>query len=290
MKIVRKPEWLQKRITPGAHAEMERLLGDLRLHTVCQEALCPNISECFRQKQATFLILGSACTRLCTFCNVRQELPLPVDASEPEHVAEAVVRLGLAHLVITSPTRDDLTDGGASHYAATVREIRRQSPETRIELLVPDFQGSRDSLATVLAAGPDILGHNLETVPRLYHIRKGADYHRSLELLGASREIAPSIPTKSGIMLGLGETLDEVRQVMVDLCDAGCRYLAPSRTHQQVVEFIPPEIFEKLRTEALNRGFSHVESGPYVRSSYHADQYPRTGRSPTEESSPSGRD
>jgi len=279
MKIVRKPEWLQKRVSPGSHAEMERLLGDLKLHTVCQEALCPNISECFRQKQATFLIMGNACTRLCTFCNVRQEIPLPVDKEEPERVAAAVSRLGLAHVVITSPTRDDLPDGGADHYAFTVAAIKTKSPATRIELLIPDFQGSRASLSAILSAGPDILGHNLETVPRLYHIRKGADYGRSLELLVASREIAPAIPTKSGIMLGLGEHLEEVREVMTDLRNAGSaylslgQYLAPSRLHQPVVEFIDPGIFEKLKIEALALGFSHVESGPYVRSSYHAGDY-----------------
>ncbi|MBT0665256.1 lipoyl synthase [Geobacter pelophilus] len=279
MKIIRKPEWLQKRISPGSHAEMERLLGDLRLHTVCQEALCPNISECFSQKQATFLIMGNACTRLCTFCNVRQETPLPIDPEEPVRVAAAVERLGLAHVVITSPTRDDLPDGGAGHYAATVMAMRTISPATRIELLAPDFQGSRDSLATVLAAAPDIFGHNLETVPRLYEIRKGADYRRSLQLLAAAGEAAPSIPTKSGIMLGLGEGLDEVRSVMSDLRSAGCsylsigQYLAPSRNHQPVLEFVKPEIFDLLRTEGLALGFSHVESGPYVRSSYHAGSY-----------------
>lgn len=279
MKITRKPEWLQKRISPGSHAAMEQLLGDLRLHTVCQEALCPNISECFRQKQATFLILGNACTRLCTFCNVRQVTPLPVDPEEPGRVAAAVARLGLAHVVITSPTRDDLQDGGARHYAATVTAIKAVSPGTRIELLLPDFQGDRDSLFAVTAVNPGIIGHNLETVPRLYHIRRGADYRRSLDLLAASREIAPAIPTKSGIMLGLGERLEEVREVMADLRGVGCsylsigQYLAPSRLHQQVVEFVKPEVFEQLKSEALELGFCHVESGPYVRSSYHAGDY-----------------
>jgi lipoic acid synthetase len=279
MKIRRKPHWLQKRVSPGSHAEMERLLGDLRLHTVCQEALCPNISECFRQKQATFLILGNACTRLCTFCNVRQETPQPADPEEPSRVAAAVDRLSLAHVVITSPTRDDLPDGGAALYAATVAAIRSLSPTTRIELLVPDFQGDRVSLRTVLAARPDIFGHNLETVPRLYDIRKGADYQRSLDLLEAARQLDSSIATKSGIMLGLGESLAEVRGVMADLRSAGCiylsigQYLAPSRSHQPVVEFIPPATFDMLRDEGLALGFLHVESGPYVRSSYHAAEY-----------------
>lgn len=279
MKITRKPEWLQKRINPGSHGDMERLLGDLKLHTVCQEALCPNITECFRQKQATFLILGAACTRLCTFCNVRQEAPLPVDMDEPARVADAVQRLDLRHVVITSPTRDDLADGGARQYAATVAAIRGASPATRVELLVPDFLGDEASLATVLAARPDILGHNLETVPSLYEIRKGADYRRSLELLKFAGELAPGIPTKSGIMLGLGEVLDEVRAVMADLRRVGCsylslgQYLAPSRQHQPVVAFIEPSVFDSLKAEALTLGFLHVESGPYVRSSYHAGDY-----------------
>ena len=175
MKIARKPEWLRKQIRPSAHAEMERLLGELRLNTVCQEARCPNVTECFGQKQATFLILGTACTRLCTFCSVAKGAPLPVDPGEPARMAAAVARLELAHVVITSPTRDDLPDGGAAVYAATVTAIRRLSPATRIELLVPDFQGSRSSIARIGDAGPDVIGHNLETVPRLYAIRPGAE-------------------------------------------------------------------------------------------------------------------
>jgi lipoic acid synthetase len=279
MKIRRKPEWLQKRVSPGAHADMERLLGDLQLHTVCQEALCPNISECFRQKQATFLILGRVCTRHCTFCNVTKQVPEPVDSAEPMRVAAAVARLQLAHVVITSPTRDDLPDGGAAAYAATVREIRTAAPATRIELLIPDFQAKSEALGMVLAAAPDILGHNVETVPRLYAIRQGAEYRRSLSVLAGAHAMAPEIPTKSGLMLGLGETLDEVREVLADLRSVGCsylsigQYLAPSRQHQPVVEFVPPETFEQLRMEVLQLGFAHVESGPYVRSSYHASSY-----------------
>ena len=279
MKITRKPEWLQKRINPAAHAEMERLLGDFQLHTVCQEAMCPNISECFRQRQATFLILGKRCTRLCSFCNVTKETPLPLDPAEPARVAQAVARLGLNHAVITSPTRDDLADGGAGHFAATVAAVRAAAPATRIELLVPDFRGSEESLATVLSAGPDIFGHNVETVPRLYAIRSGADYDRSLAVLAAARRLAPAIPAKSGLMLGLGETEEEVLAVCRDLREAGCtflsigQYLAPSRRHAPVEAFIPPERFELLREEALALGFAHVESGPYVRSSYHAADY-----------------
>ncbi|MCP2500731.1 MAG: lipoyl synthase [Deltaproteobacteria bacterium] len=279
MMIARKPEWLRKQIRPAAHAEMERLLGELRLYTVCQEARCPNVTECFGQKQATFLILGTACTRLCTFCNVAKGAPLPADPGEPARLAAAVARLELAHVVITSPTRDDLPDGGAAFYAATVTAIRRLSPATRIELLVPDFQGSRSSIARIGDAGPDVIGHNLETVPRLYAIRPGSSYRRSLEVLTTAKELAPATPTKSGLMLGLGERLDEVRGALADLKEAGCsyislgQYLAPSRRHPPVVDFISPETFGNLRREALQLGFAHVESGPYVRSSYHASDY-----------------
>jgi len=279
MKIVRKPAWLQKKINPAAHAEMEGLLGELRLHTVCQEARCPNITECFRQRQATFLILGADCTRRCSFCNVTKRTPPPPDPGEPARVAEACVRLHLAHVVITSPTRDDLPDGGAHHYAETVAAIRRMSHATKVELLIPDFLGSRDSIAAVVAAAPDIIGHNLETVPRLYAIRAGADYGRSLTVIETLRELAPQTPAKSGLMLGLGETEEEVLTVLADLRDAGCsylslgQYLAPSRNHHPVREFVPPETFERLREQALALGFAHVESGPYVRSSYHAASY-----------------
>jgi lipoic acid synthetase len=279
MDIRRKPEWLRKKVSPAANADMERLLTGLSLHTVCQEASCPNITECFRKHQATFLILGKVCTRRCTFCNVGKESPQPADQEEPGRVAEAVARLALAHVVVTSPTRDDLPDGGAAHYAATVAAIRSAMPKTAIELLIPDFQGSPEALRTVLLAGPDILGHNLETVPRLYHIRAGADYGRSLDLLRQARTFAAEVPTKSGVMLGLGETEEELLAVLHDLRAAGCayvslgQYLAPSRRHQPVVEFVPPERFERLRVAALDLWFAHVESGPYVRSSYHADRY-----------------
>lgn len=279
MQIRRKPHWLQKRVSPASHADMDRLLGSLQLNTVCREASCPNISECFRQKQATFLIMGRECTRGCSFCNVDRLEPAPLDQAEPERISEAVVRLELRHVVITSPTRDDLPDGGAGHYAATVAAIRIRSPHTAIELLVPDFQGELSSIRAVLAAKPDILGHNIETVPRLYAIRAGADYHRSLELLRRSVELAPYIPAKSGIMLGLGESREEVLATIADIRATGCsylsigQYLSPSRRHTPVVEFIPPEEFGRYRREALALGFTHVESGPYVRSSYHAEQY-----------------
>ncbi len=259
---------------------MRGLLRELRLNTVCQQALCPNISECFSCGQATFLILGKDCTRHCSFCNLeKRDCPQPPDPDEPARIAEAVKRLQLSHLVITSPTRDDLPDGGAGHFAATVAAIRGISPETAIELLIPDFGGNRQDLETVLAATPSIIAHNLETVPRLYAVRHGADYSRSLELIANAVSFAPSIPAKSGIMLGLGEKPEEVREVMKDLITAGCsylsigQYLAPSKRHQPVVEYIEPEKFDGVRDEAIEMGFRHVESGPYVRSSYHAAQY-----------------
>ena len=213
----RRPEWLQKKISPAAHGEMNQLLEDLHLHTVCREAHCPNISECYGNNQATFLILGTICTRLCSFCNVTKRLPVPVDQDEPGRVAEAVQRLRLRHVVITSPTRDDLPDGGAGLYAATVRAIRSASPDTAIELLIPDFRGNRESVATVVASRPDILGHNVETVPRLYQIREGAEYRRSLRVLQMIAEFDAALPSKSGIMLGMGETEEEVVQVFADL-------------------------------------------------------------------------
>lgn len=279
MKIERKPEWLQKKSNLGDQAGMRRLLGELRLNTVCEQALCPNISECFGCGQATFLILGRNCTRLCSFCNVEKSIPLPVDDDEPGRVAEAVMRLNLSHVVITSPTRDDLPDGGAVLYAATVAAIRSASPETRIELLIPDFRGERATLEVVTSSNPDILGHNVETVPRLYSIRSGSDYHRSLDVLKICGELAPDIRTKSGIMLGMGEKGDEVLRLFADLRKTGCsylsigQYLAPSRVHYPVQEYIKPEIFDEFREVALKLGFVHVESGPYVRSSYHAGQY-----------------
>lgn len=279
MKIQRKPEWLRKRANPGDQSGMRKLLGELRLNTVCQQALCPNISECFSCGQATFLILGRNCTRLCSFCNVEKQAPLPVDHDEPGRVAEAVCRLKLSHVVITSPTRDDLPDGGAAVYAATVNAIRNLSTGTRIELLIPDMLGDSCCLAVVASSHPDIIAHNVETVPCLYHIRCGADYRRSLEVLKSCKELAPEARTKSGIMLGMGEVEQDVLEVFRDLRSVGCdylsigQYLAPSRAHYPVQEYITPARFDELQRSALELGFLHVESGPYVRSSYHAAQY-----------------
>jgi len=259
---------------------MRGLLSELKLNTVCQQALCPNIAECFSCGQATFLILGRDCTRQCSFCNVEKgAAPLPPDSDEPRRVAEAVVRLKLSHVVVTSPTRDDLADGGAGQYAATVAAIRERSPTTAVELLVPDFCGDQQALQTVLSARPAILAHNLETVPRLYAVRQGADYRRSLCLLERAAAAAGAVPTKSGIMLGLGETEEEVLAVLQDLRGVGCsylsigQYLAPGKRHQPVVEYIVPERFEELRQQALEMGFRHVESSPYTRSSFHAANY-----------------
>lgn len=277
--IIRKPEWLRKRVNPGEQSGMLSMLSELRLNTVCQQALCPNISECFSCGQATFLILGNNCTRLCSFCNVGKGMPSAVDQGEPARVAEAVRRLVLSHVVVTSPTRDDLEDGGAGLYAETVAAIRAVSPKTGIEILIPDFQGSLKALEKVISSAPDIIAHNMETVKRLYHIRRGADYQRSLDVLRSCASLAPHIRIKSGVMLGMGEREDELQQLFEDLRRSGCvylsigQYLAPSQQHFPVAEYVPPEQFDRLREAALDLGFAHVESGPYVRSSYHAGLY-----------------
>ena len=241
--------------------------------------MCPNISECFSCGQATFLILGTNCTRQCLFCNIEKNSPQTVDGDEPARIAEAVARLKLSHVVITSPTRDDLTDGGVFHYSETVASIRETSAGTRIELLIPDFQGLQQSLEGIVASRPDVIAHNLETVPRLYHVRSGADYQRSLDVLRQCHELAPQIATKSGVMLGMGEDEREVEKVILDLREVNCtylsigQYLAPSKKHYPVQEYVPPEVFARLRQLSLHAGFLHVESGPYVRSSYHAGLY-----------------
>ncbi len=276
----KKPPWLTRRLPSGPEYEKIRgLMKRGRLHTVCQEAKCPNIWECFSNRTATFLILGDRCTRNCRFCAVAHNPVEPPDPAEPMRVAQSVEKLGLAYVVVTSVTRDDLPDGGAGHFAKTIREIHRRIPEAVIEVLIPDFKGDAEALRTVLEARPQVLNHNIETVPRLYTaVRPGAVYTRSLELIGRVRTIDASIPTKSGLMLGLGETTAEIRQTLQDLLDAECRmltmgqYLQPSKDHLPVARFVPPAEFDQWQKTAFQMGFSEVASGPFVRSSYHAKE------------------
>ncbi|MGD9053918.1 MAG: lipoyl synthase [Desulfobacterales bacterium] len=276
----KKPRWLKKRLPTGpAYENVKNLIGKDRLHTVCQEAKCPNIWECYSQRTATFLIMGSRCTRNCRFCSVAQGPTGPPDPAEPARVAEAARQMALKYVVVTSVTRDDLADGGASYFAKTIFEIRRQIPAALIEVLIPDFQGDADALQTVVNARPDVLNHNIETVPRLYTlVRPQARYERSLHLLERVRSLNPKIPTKSGLMLGLGETSAEIRSTLNDLVDMGCRiltlgqYLQPSKTHLPVKRFVPPEEFDQWRQTAIEMGFWEVASGPFVRSSYHAKE------------------
>jgi lipoic acid synthetase len=276
--ITRKPDWL--RIKHRKNEETEQvisLLNRLSLHTVCQEAMCPNLLECFSKKTATFLILGKHCTRNCTFCNVQKGEPEPVDAYEPEHIVQAVQELGLKYVVITSVTRDDLSDGGAFQFIQTIQKLQQFSEELLIEVLIPDFAGDWKALAGVLQAAPDVLNHNLETVPRLYNeVRPKADYHRSLAVLSHSKVIAPEIITKSGIMVGLGEREEEVIQVLHDLRAADCdmltigQYLAPSHWHHSIIEYISPQQFIFYKKKAYQMGFKGVASAPLVRSSHGA--------------------
>lgn len=277
--IPRLPRWLK---APGVGhpecVEVRKLVRRLKLHTVCESARCPNIGECWRHRTATFMILGDVCTRDCGFCAIRTGTPAAVDADEPERVAAGVAHLGLRHAVITSVTRDDLPDGGAGQFARTLAALHRRCPDTTVEVLIPDFRGDADSLRAVIDAGPDILNHNVETVPRLYGaLRPQAQYERSLELLKRGRDMGPVI-TKSGMMLGAGENSAEIASVIDDLDRAGCsiltlgQYLRPSAAHVPVARFVPPEEFEQWRAYALARNFSHVESGPLVRSSYHAER------------------
>lgn len=278
--LVQKPEWLRRRLPTGSGYEKIRgLIRKDRLHTVCQEANCPNMWECYSQQTATFLILGSQCTRSCRFCSVASGPVKPPDPEEPLRVAGVAQEMNLKYVVVTSVTRDDLSDGGAGLFARTIIEIRKRIPEVRIEVLIPDFQGDRDALQTVLQAQPDVLNHNIETVPRLYpEVRPQADYQQSLELLQRAQRFAPQMPTKSGLMLGLGEAPDEIHQTLQDLRQVHCRiltlgqYLQPSRKHLPVKRYIPPEEFENWRKTALQLGFSEVASGPFVRSSYHAKE------------------
>jgi lipoyl synthase len=277
----RRPEWLKVRIPSGEnYFELKGLMRGLELHTVCESARCPNIAECWQHRTATFMILGELCTRRCGFCAVPKGRPAgQVDWAEPERVAQAAEGMGLKYIVVTSVDRDDLKDGGSSLFAQTIGALRRRIEGCKVEVLIPDFRGSDEALETVLKARPDVLNHNIETVPRLYSVaRRGSRYDRSLRLLKRSREIDPSIPTKSGLMAGLGETMEELFGVLGDLACAGVdivtigQYLRPSGDQLPVARFYTPEEFATLRREGLRRGIRHVESGPLVRSSYHAHE------------------
>lgn len=278
--ILRKPEWLKIKIeTNENYKQIKSMMRTKTLHTVCEEAKCPNIHECWANRTATFMILGEVCTRACRFCAVKTGLPNELDLDEPRRVAEAALQMGLQHCVVTSVARDDLLDGGAEIFAQTIHALRTQLPLCRVEVLIPDFLGREESLATVLAAQPDVLNHNIETVERLSdRVRSKAKYPRSLELLARSKQLAPHIPTKSSVMLGLGETWEEIlqtmndlRQVNVDLLTLG-QYLQPSKHHLYVEQFYTPAQFAELKSIGVAKGFRHVESGPLVRSSYHAHE------------------
>lgn len=276
----RKPEWIRAKSQGAPEVQrIKQMLRDHDLHTVCEEASCPNLGECFAHGTATFLIMGNICTRRCPFCDVAHGRPDALDENEPNHLAKTIAAMQLKHVVVTSVDRDDLRDGGAAHFSRCISEIRQQSPQTRIEVLVPDFRGRMDVALEILADNPpDIFNHNLESIPRLYKaVRPGSDYQWSLELIQRFQQMHPEVPTKSGLMLGLGETIDEVKQVMQDLRDHGCRmltlgqYLQPSRHHLAVERFVSPVEFEELAVAGKAMGFDHVASGPMVRSSYHAD-------------------
>jgi len=273
-----RPNWLRIKLSTGKNFnEIKGILRENKLHTVCEEALCPNIGECFEQRTATFLILGDTCTRQCGFCAVKKGMPFGVDEGEPHRIAEAVKKMNLQYVVITSVTRDDLTDGGASVYTQTIHCIREYVKDCMVEVLIPDFGGSSKSLEIVLNARPDIVNHNIETVPRLYsQVRPMADYKRSLELLKHAKETVHEVTTKSGLMLGLGEECDEIISVMQAIRDVGCdiltlgQYLSPRRDALPIQRYYTPEEFAILKVEGERMGFLHVESGPLVRSSYHA--------------------
>jgi lipoic acid synthetase len=278
--ILRKPEWIRIKLPSGQEtAKIKQLLRESKLHTVCEEAACPNLAECFKHGTATFMIMGDLCTRRCPFCDVAHGKPKPLDENEPRQLAEAVQKMALKYVVITSVNRDDLRDGGAGHFANCIREIRLQTPNTKIEILVPDFRGRIEKAIEILTAHPcDVFNHNMETVPRLYtKARPGADYQGSLELFRQFHEAKPDIPTKSGLMLGIGETETEVVEVMRDLLAVGCsmltlgQYLQPSKDHLAVEEYVTPAQFDRYAEIAKSLGFKQVASAPLVRSSYHAD-------------------
>jgi lipoic acid synthetase len=274
-----RPEWLRVKFFGGPnYQDLKSIMRTLGLHTVCESARCPNMGECWEHRTATFMILGNICTRACGFCAVPSGKPIgPPEEDEPERVAEAVEKMGLRYTVVTSVNRDDQPDGGAEIFARTIGEIRRRVPECKVEVLIPDFRGVWTALETVIAARPDVLNHNTETVPRLYRqVRKGAIYERSLELLRRAKELAPGMPTKTGMMLGLGEAREEVLAAMQDLAAQGTdiltlgQYLQPTREHLPVVRFVHPQEFAEYKRAGERMGFRHVESGPLVRSSYHA--------------------
>jgi len=275
------PEWL-KIPAPDEKSlyEMQDLIKGMTLHTVCEEALCPNVGECFKSRTATFLLMGDVCTRNCNFCAVRHGNPLPLDPDEPRHIAEACKALGLKSVVLTCVTRDDLADGGASHMALVVEEVKKLNPGAKVELLTSDLGGSRDALKNLLEAPLDVLAHNVETVPSLYPaVRPQANYERSLAVIEMAKAIAPKVLTKSGIMVGLGETYEEVIEVMCDLISVGCdiltigQYLQPSPSHLPVKEFVPPKQYQMYEQKGLELGFKYVVAGPLVRSSYRASAY-----------------
>ena len=283
-----KPEWLKARAPLGDnYHDLKKLARDLGLHTVCESAQCPNIGECWNHKTATFMLLGDICTRRCGFCAVPKGRPEPIDWDEPRRVAEAVATLGLKHAVVTSVNRDDDNIGSARIFAETIRAIRELTPDCRIEVLIPDFQGLEESLRIVLDAEPDVLNHNTETVPRIYRaVRSGARYERTLNLLKNAKKFSPGMVTKSGVMVGLGESSDELVEVFRDLGTRGVdiltigQYLRPSKDHLPIARFYTPDEFVHLRNEALRFGFRHVESGPMVRSSYHAHEQADATASP----------
>ncbi|MBI4689424.1 MAG: lipoyl synthase [Nitrospirae bacterium] len=275
---MRLPEWIKVKSLTGLH-ETKQILRDYGIATVCEEARCPNKGECFSKPTATFMILGSVCTRNCGFCSVKSSIPKPLVENEPEKVAIAAKRMGLKYVVITSVTRDDLKDGGASHFAETVQAVRKHLPEAKIEVLTPDFKGDYNALKTVLDSGPDVFNHNVETVPRLYRfVRSQADYNTSLNVLMNAKGIAPDITTKSGLMLGLGETFNEVVGVLKNLRDVGCdtvtigQYLRPTKQNLPVMEYVRPEIFNEYKMIALDLGFKYAASAPLVRSSMNAEE------------------
>lgn len=276
----RKPEWLKIKINNSINvSDVKKMLSRLSLHTVCEEANCPNQMECFGKRTATFMIMGRICSRNCQFCNVESNSPTPLEKLEPEHIAEAVKELELKHVVITSVTRDDLPDGGAAHFSETIKAVKKHNSLVIVEVLIPDFKGDEDALKLIIDAGPEIINHNVETVPRLYHeVRPQADYRQSLDVIRNAKKQSKNIFSKSGIMVGLGETQNEVLDLFKDLRNVDCdiltvgQYLAPSKKHYKVAEYIHPDIFAFYKEEAEKMGFKSVASGPFVRSSYNAAQ------------------